>query len=105
MGDRRLQTQGAGLKGWSLATYGDWEAGIDACQQALACSPDAYETALNRGFLGYAYLEKGEHAAAIAVLEQAVQEAIQYRSAQVQSGFKTFLGEAYRVSQQLDKAQ
>ena len=103
-GDRRLQTQGAALKGWSLATCGDWEAGIAACQQALACSPDAFETALGRGLLGYAYLEKGEHAAALPVLEQAVQEAVQYRSAQVQSWFKAFLGEAYRVNQQLDQA-
>jgi tetratricopeptide (TPR) repeat protein len=54
--------------------------------------------------LGYAYLEKGEYAAALLVLEQAVQEAIRYRSLQVQSQFKTYLGEAYRVNQQLDKA-
>lgn len=103
-GDRRLQTQGAARKGWSLATCGDWEAGIAACQQALACSPDAFETAYGRGLLGYAYLEKGEQAAALPVLEQAVQEAVQYRSAQVQSWFKTLLGEAYRVNQQLDQA-
>jgi tetratricopeptide (TPR) repeat protein len=54
--------------------------------------------------LGYAYLEKGDHATAIPVLEQAVQEAMQYRSAQVQSWFKAFLGEAYRMNQQLDQA-
>jgi hypothetical protein len=47
-GDHRLQTQGAALKGWALAAGGDWEAGITACQKALSCSPDAYETALDR---------------------------------------------------------
>jgi tetratricopeptide (TPR) repeat protein len=104
-GDRRLQAQGAALKGWVLAMCGDWGAGIDAYQQALACSPDAYETAIVRGFLGDAYLEKGDHAAAIPVLEQAVQEAMQYRSAQVQSWFKAFLSEAYRLNQQLDQAR
>jgi tetratricopeptide (TPR) repeat protein len=55
--------------------------------------------------LGYAYLEKGDHTAALPVLEQAVQEAMQYRSAQVQSWFKAFLGETYRVNQQLDQAR
>jgi tetratricopeptide (TPR) repeat protein len=104
MGERRLQAWGASVKGWSLATRGDWEAGIAACRQALACSPDAWEAALDRGLLGCAYLEKGEHAAALPVFEQAVQEAVQYRSAQVQSWFKAFLGEAYRVNQQLDQA-
>jgi tetratricopeptide (TPR) repeat protein len=103
-GDSRLQTHGTAYKGWSLAACGDWEAGIDACQRALACSPDAYEGALNQGLLGYAYLEKGEYAAALPILEQAVQEAIRYRSLQIQSQFKTYLGEAYRVNQQLDQA-
>jgi tetratricopeptide (TPR) repeat protein len=54
--------------------------------------------------LGYAYLEKGDYAVALPVLEQAVQEAIQYWSLQVQSWFKAFLGEAYRLNQHLDKA-
>jgi len=103
-GDRRIQAQSATSKGWALATGGDWEAGIAACQQALAYSPDAFETAVDRGLLGYAYLEKGDHTTAIPVLEQAVQEAVQYRSAQVQSWFKTYLGEAYRINQQLDQA-
>jgi class 3 adenylate cyclase/tetratricopeptide (TPR) repeat protein len=105
MGDRRLQTQGASFKGWALAACGDWEAGITACQKALACSPDAYETALDRGLLGYAYLEKGEHAAALQVLEQALQEAVQYRSAQVQSWFKAFLSDAYRLNRHFDQAR
>jgi len=105
MGDRRLQAQGASVKRWSLATRGDWEVGIAACRKALACSPEAWEAALDRGLLGSAYLEKGEHAAALPVLEQAVQEAVRYRSAQVQSWFKAFLGETYRVNQQLDQAR
>jgi tetratricopeptide (TPR) repeat protein len=76
-----------------------------ACQQALEYAPDAYETALNLGFLGDVYLEKGEVAQALPVLEAAVQAAQQYRSQQVQSGFKVFLGEAYRMHNQLEQAQ
>ena len=60
---------------------------------------------INLGILGYAYLEKGDLGEAIPVLEQAVQEAIRYRSPQVQSWFKIFLGEAYRANQQMDQAR
>ena len=56
-------------------------------------------------FWATAYLEQGNLAEAIPVLEQAVEEALRYRSRQVQSWFKAFLGEAYRLDQQLDKAQ
>ena len=57
------------------------------------------------GILGYVYLEKGEVTQAIPVLESAVQAAQQYRSQQVQSWFKVFLGEAYRMNNQLEQAQ
>ena len=58
-----------------------------------------------QGLLGYAYLEKGDVMQAIPVLESAVQAAQQYRSQQVQSWFKVFLGEAYRVNNQLEQAR
>jgi tetratricopeptide (TPR) repeat protein len=104
-GDRRLQSQAAGLRGWISARCGAWQEGLAACQQALEYAPDAYETALNLGFLGYVYLEKGEVTQAIPVLESAVRAAQQYRSQQVQSWFKVFLGEAYRMNNQLEQAQ
>jgi tetratricopeptide (TPR) repeat protein len=105
IGDRRLQTNAAAARGWSLMMRGDWEAGITACQDALERAPDPFETALALGLLGCAYLEQGNRAAAIPVLEQAVEEAIRYRSRQVQISVITYLGEAYRLDQQLDKAQ
>ena len=93
------------LRGWIYARCGAWQEGLAACQQALEYAPDAYETALNLGFLGYVYLEKGEVTQALPVLESAVQAAQQYRSQQVQSWFKVFLGEAYRMNNQLEQAQ
>jgi tetratricopeptide (TPR) repeat protein len=104
-GDRRLQSQAAGSRGWISARCGAWQEGLAACQQALEYAPDAYETALNLGFLGFVYLEKGEVSQALPVLESAVQAAQQYRSQQVQSGFKVFLGEAYRLHNQLQQAK
>ena len=104
-GDRRHQSQAAGWNGWISARCGAWQEGLVACQQALEYAPDAFETALNLGILGYVYLEKGEMTQAIPVLESAVQAAQQYRSQQVQSWFKVFLGEAYRMNNQLEQAQ
>ncbi len=93
------------MRGWSLATRGDWEAGIVACQQALELAPDPYETAIVLGFLGHAHLEQGGLAEAIPVLKQAVQDAMQYRSRQVQCWFKTYLAEAYRQNGQIEEAR
>jgi predicted ATPase/class 3 adenylate cyclase len=104
-GDRRLQSQAAVLRGRISACCGDWQAGLEACQQALEYAPDAYETALNLGLLGYVYLEQGEVTQALPVLESAAQAAQQYRSQQVQSWFKVLLGEAYRMNNQLEHAQ
>jgi tetratricopeptide (TPR) repeat protein len=104
-GDRRLQSQAASLRGWISARCGTWQEGLAACQQALEYAPNAYETALNLGFLGYVYLEKGEVTQALSVLESAVQAAQQYRSQQVQSWFKVLLGEAYRLNNQLQQAE
>src|SRR5262249_30270582 len=104
-GDRRLQSMAARLRGWSQARCGDWQAGLAACQQALAYAPDANETALNLGLLGVVYLEMSEVTQALPVLESAVQAAQQYRSQQVQCWFKVFLGEAYRMHKQLEQAQ
>ena len=100
-----LTTRRQGLHAAEQALEAWYSERLEEVQDRLACSLDAFETAIDRGWLDYAYLEKGEHATALPVLEQAVQEAIQYRSLQVQSWFKAFLGEAYRVNQQLDKAR
>ena len=45
--------------------------------------------------LGYTYLEKGEAAKAIALLEQALQHRQRLRRPQLQSWFMSYLGEAY----------
>jgi tetratricopeptide (TPR) repeat protein len=104
IGDRRLLANAVTTLGWSYTEQGAWEAGIEALQHASAISPDAFVTALILGNLGYAYMVKGDLAQAIPILEQAVQQADQYRSRQVQSMFRTCLGEAYHVDDQNEKA-
>jgi tetratricopeptide (TPR) repeat protein len=104
IGDRRLLAVAVVTLGWSYTEQGAWEAGIEALQHAAAISPDAFETAWIMGNLGYAYMGKGDLAQAIPILEQAVQAADRYRSRQVQSMFRIYLGEAYHLDDQIEKA-
>jgi tetratricopeptide (TPR) repeat protein len=104
-GDRRLQSQASSWRGWLYAQCSEWQEGLAACQQALEYAPDAFEAAINLGFLGYVYLEKGKVTQALPMLESAVQAAKQYRSQQEQNVLKMLLGEAYRMNNQLDQAK
>src|SRR5262249_2718103 len=103
LGDPRLQSYAAWTTGWIEATQGEWQAGLEACQRSLERAPDPLNTGVTLGFMGYAYLEKGDSLAAIATLEQAVQYMHQFRFRQLQGFFMTFLGEAYLLSNQIDK--
>jgi tetratricopeptide (TPR) repeat protein len=105
LGDPRLQTYAAWVIGLIEATRGDWEAGIEACQRSLERSPDPLNTAIATGFLGYAYLEKGDTCQAIPRLEQAAQQLGQFRFRQLQSRFTIFLSEAALISGDLERAR
>jgi tetratricopeptide (TPR) repeat protein len=105
LGDSRLQSYAAWATGFIETTRGDWEAGIEACQRSLERSPDPLNTAVALGFLGYAYLEKGDTSQAIPRLEQAAQQLGQFRFRQLQSWFTIFLSEAAFVSGDLMKAR
>ncbi|MGH7322768.1 MAG: sigma 54-interacting transcriptional regulator, partial [Candidatus Rokuibacteriota bacterium] len=65
LGDPRIQSYAIWSTGWIHALTGAWEAGIDACKQALGRAPDPVNTAVALGHLGYVYLEKGDAPAAI----------------------------------------
>jgi len=105
LGDPRLQTSAAWTAGWIEATRGEWEAGIAACHRSITHSPDPLNTAVALGFLGHAYLENGDAAAAISALEQAVEHMSRFRYRQLHGWFLIFLGEAYLLGGQLDKAR
>lgn len=104
IGRRRYQTLGTMLTGLSLATRGEWQAGIEACQRALELSPVPFETAVVLACLGRAYLEKRDVAQAVPVLEEAVKLGEQLRSLQYRAWFRTLLGEAYLLAGRIAEA-
>jgi predicted ATPase/class 3 adenylate cyclase len=103
--DRRLQTFAAWTTGWVQATRGDWEAGIASCQRALERSSDPLNTAFAMGWLGYAYLEQGDLARAMPLLEQAVQSMRQFGYRRLEGLYTTLAGELHLRRGDLDTAR
>ncbi|MBI4640602.1 MAG: tetratricopeptide repeat protein, partial [Candidatus Tectomicrobia bacterium] len=91
--------------GFIYATRGDWQEGIEACQRALGRAPEPRRRALALGHLGQAYLEQGDVAQAIPLLEQSVQQLSQFQQKRHQGWYMTYLSEAYLLDGQIDRAR
>lgn len=84
--------------GYFHASLGDWEQGIEECKSSLARTQDPLNTAAALGFLGYAYLEKGDLALAVGALEESVARLRQAGMQQLLGWYSAFLAEAYLKS-------
>jgi DNA-binding SARP family transcriptional activator len=104
IGDPRVQTPAAWLTGTIYALRGDWEQGVAAGRRSLEYSPDPLNRADALGWLGLAYLEHGDAAEAIDVLEQSVEHWSRFRVRSVQGGFRILLGHAYLMQGDVDRA-
>jgi DNA-binding SARP family transcriptional activator/tetratricopeptide (TPR) repeat protein len=104
LGDPRVQTPAAWLSGTIYALRGDWEQGIAAGRRSLEYSPDPLNRADALGWLGLAYLEHGDAAEAVDVLEQSVEHWSRFRVRSVQGGFRILLGHAYLMQGDVDRA-
>lgn len=111
----RAQTIGQALAdprldpAWSIghfyATLGEWETGLDYCNQAVAAAKDPLNGAVASGFLGHALLEKGDLEAATQILEPAMAKMKEAGMQQILGWFAAYLAEAYAESGRLDRAQ
>ncbi|MFP5285562.1 MAG: ATP-binding protein, partial [Thermoanaerobaculia bacterium] len=90
--------------GYFYASLGEWEAGIEACRGGLARAQDPLNTAAAMGFLGYAWLEKGDLPRAIETLEESIRRIEQAGMRQLQGWFSAFLADAYLRSSRLSEA-
>jgi len=91
--------------GYFHASLGDWELGIEECRGGLERAQDPLNTAAALGFLGYAYLEKGDLPRALAALEESTQRLRQAGMQQLLGWFSAFLAEALLRSGRLDEAR
>ena len=103
-GNRQLQASALWATGIVQAGLGQTEAGIDACERSLAVAPDPLTRAAALSWLGFAFVEHGDAARAIPVLEAAALQHGAFPFPQFQGWFTAFLAEAYRLDGQLERA-
>jgi DNA-binding SARP family transcriptional activator len=104
IGDPRVQTPAAWLAGTIHALRGEWDEGVAAGRRSLDYSPDPLNRADALGWCGLAYLEKGDPAGAIELLEQSVEHWSRFRVRSVQGGFRILLGHACLMQGDADRA-
>ena len=103
--NRSVQSSCIAIQGRIYAAKGDWEKGVSSCGLAIRVSPQAFDTALVTGIMGYAKLQEGSIKEGISILESALEQARLYLSKQVQIWFQAYLGEAYLLDGQFDSAR
>lgn len=100
--DYRLDTS------WSLgyfyASLGEGDTGIEQCRRGLDGARDPLNSAVAMGFLGYAYLEKGDLDKAIDSLRESVERLRDTGMRQILGWFSVFLAEAYLAAGEVERA-
>ena len=91
--------------GYFHASLGDWVLGIEECTAGLERARDPLNTAAALGFLGYAYLEKGDLPPAIKALEDSAERLRQAGMQQLLGWFSAFLAEAYLLADRAAEAR
>jgi tetratricopeptide (TPR) repeat protein len=91
--------------GYFHASLGDWEKGIEACLGGLERARDPLNTAAALGFLGHAYLEKGDLARAAETLKDSLRRLEQAGMKQLLGWFSAYLGEVRLAEGRLDEAR
>jgi tetratricopeptide (TPR) repeat protein len=95
LGDPRLQSYGEWVTAQMLAMMGQHEVSIDLAQHALSLSPDLLGTAACLNTLGVCYLEKGDPASAIPVLERGAQALGEFGFRQLEGWATACLAQAW----------
>lgn len=103
--DPRVRTPAEWLTGTIHAMRGDWDEGIAAGRRALDDSPDPLNTADALGWLGFSYLEQGDAATAVRLLEASVEQWSRFRLRPAQGGFRILLAHAYLLEGDVDHAE
>jgi tetratricopeptide (TPR) repeat protein len=96
--DPQAQSSAAWATGFIRVAKREWDAAITACQRAVDLAPDPLTSALALGWLGYAWVDRGDAPRAIPLLEQSIGLLAQFRFPQARSLFTACLAEALRLS-------
>jgi tetratricopeptide (TPR) repeat protein len=104
VGDPQVLGSAAWTSGLVFTLRGEGERAVRSCEEALALSPDPLNAAAALGWLGHAWLERGDLGQAIPRLEEAVRLHAQFGFRQARAWFSVFLAEAHRCAHRLETA-
>jgi DNA-binding NtrC family response regulator/tetratricopeptide (TPR) repeat protein len=105
MQDPKLQSAADWTAGSVYALRGDWDRGIETARRGLDRSPNPLNTALAMGFLGAIYVEKGDTAQAIPLLDKAIAQMGAFRALEMHAWLSAVLGEGYLLAGDLEPAR
>ena len=94
-GDPRVRSFSGWSRGWYLACMGRTEESIEACEEAIAVSPDPANSAWALGFLGFAHGEHGNAGRAIDELGRAIDAVRRAEHPRVQCWFEGWIADAH----------
>ena len=99
--DYRLDTSWS--TGYFYAAMGEVDKGIELCRRGMERAKDPLNTGAAMGFLGYAYLQKGELELAVENLREAVQRMESAGMRQLEAWFLVYLAATLREREQLEE--
>jgi tetratricopeptide (TPR) repeat protein len=105
IGDQPLEASAAWAMGIIHAAMGEHEEGVAQCQRAVEKARDTLNRAITTGFLGFAYLQKGDPTRAIAALEASIPYLHQFGLRAFEGWFTALLAEAHRLEGRFDQAE
>jgi DNA-binding NtrC family response regulator/tetratricopeptide (TPR) repeat protein len=105
IGDQAAEVSATWALGIIQTAMGEWDDGVAICHRAVQRARNVLYQAIATGFLGFAYLERGDAALAIAALDEAITFYQQSGLKTFESWLTVFLAEAHRVEGRLDRAE
>ena len=103
--DPRLLCMSESYMAWIYIMQGAYDEAIATCQSSLARSPDPVAHAITIQHLALVYVERGEPAAAIPLLEEVIERFRHFQLVSSQGRFTTVLAEALLAEQRPEEAQ
>ena len=103
-GDKRLQAYGGFLNGWIRATLRQFELAVKILDEALATAPDPTSKSYVSAFLGYVYMENGDHQLATPLLRKAVEDFVAFQFRPFEGWFRVLLAESLRQEGETEEA-
>ena len=104
IGDARLQCYADFTTGWGQANRGEGSTAIDTCRHGVELATDPVSRVYASLFLGYAYLEHGELARALAELEPAIVRLEEFGIPYWRGWAAAMIADAHRLTGHVDRA-